>query len=509
MKSKIKYLFLFFCAASVANADVGSSMDAYMSNISVTGNAATIAHTQSANVMSAGGFATRSQSVTLQPFAFSPPSFSSSCGNIDFYGGSFSYLSNTDQLMKFLQNTLVTAAPLIFMQALKVISPDLQGSIQEFFDSAQKLVSLASNSCQLGTYLGSMAGTGLGNATRDAMSANAASGDGGIAPWLTGSSKNGDNGQTAAGGLKSAAQTLNSWATTANGVLNPTLNDSNSILADKVGLFGSIVWMGLQRLANIQSTALPSGASNMQDLANLIISVTGDVYIANGGGTDSIKLTAYPVDSILDIDTLYTKSTGPQAIQAYACTDFRKDGKPTDECYKPLVNNGKILTANISYTILDKVNTMIDGISKNLNDNKPLNDSDLSLIAICKIPVFQMAQALYDAGMGYQLVPFLQQYSNAIAFDIIYQLMSESLKLATQAAMTKDTSDPQVKAKLDILVNRIDQEMNILNKDALRFGNVNPVAMMNDINALRAYAQTQYAPSLIQKVQFAKAFNNH
>ena len=192
-------LVLIVCSSLMSNvvfADVNSAMNSYMNNISVTGNAATITHTQSANVMSAGGFATRSQSVTLQPFSFSPPSFSSSCGNIDFYGGSFSYLSNTDQLMKFLQNTIVTAAPLIFMQALKVISPDLQGSIQEFFDAAQKLVNLASNSCQLGTYLGTMAGTALGNATKDAMGANAANGDGGVAAYTTGSSKNGDNGQS-------------------------------------------------------------------------------------------------------------------------------------------------------------------------------------------------------------------------------------------------------------------------------------------------------------------------
>jgi hypothetical protein len=78
-----------------------------------------------------------------------------------------------------------------------------------------------------------------------------------------------------------------------------------------------------------------------------------------------------------------------------------------------------------------------------------------------------------------------------------------------QAAMSKDTSDPKVKGDLDTLVSRINMQMSILNKDALKYGQVNPVAMMNDINSLRSYAQTQYAPSLIQKIQFAKSFNNH
>ena len=505
-------LVLIVCSSLMSNvvfADVNSAMNSYMNNISVTGNAATITHTQSANVMSAGGFATRSQSVTLQPFSFSPPSFSSSCGNIDFYGGSFSYLSNTDQLMKFLQNTIVTAAPLIFMQALKVISPDLQGSIQEFFDAAQKLVNLASNSCQLGTYLGTMAGTALGNATKDAMGANAANGDGGVAAYTTGSSKNGDNGQSGTLGLKAAATTINSWASTMNGILNPTYNDSNAQLADKAGVFGSVVWMGLQNIANVQSTGL-GGSSNMQDLANLIISVTGDIYFGNGGGNDSVKLTSYVVPDQIGIDSLYNKEAGPTNLVAYNCQRFRENNKPNDFCY---LNGGSTFsvptTVAVTWTILDKVNTMIKAISDNLNSNKPLTDDNLYLIAICKLPVFQMGQALYDAGMGYQLEPFLRQYNSQIAFDIVYQLLNESLKLAMQAAMSKDTSDPKVKGDLDILVSRINMQMAILNKDALKYGQVNPVAMMNDINSLRSYAQTQYAPSLIQKIQFAKSFNNH
>ena len=267
--------------------------------------------------------------------------------------------------------------------------------------------------------------------------------------------------------------------------------------------------MGLQNIANVQSTGL-SGSSNMQDLANLIISVTGDIYFGNGGGNDSVKLTSYVVPDQIGIDSLYNKEAGPTNLVAYNCQRFRENNKPNDFCY---LNGGSTFsvptTVAVTWTILDKVNTMIKAISDNLNSNKPLTDDNLYLIAICKLPVFQMGQALYDAGMGYQLEPFLKQYNSQIAFDIVYQLLNESLKLAMQAAMSKDTSDPKVKGDLDILVSRINMQMAILNKDALKYGQVNPVAMMNDINSLRSYAQTQYAPSLIQKIQFAKSFNNH
>ena len=302
MKKICLIILGIYCTNSIF-ADVTSAMNDFYSNISITGNDPTMVHTQSANIVSAGGFSTRSKSITLQPFAFTPPSFNASCGNMNFYSGAFSYLSNTDQLMAFLQNTLITAAPLIFINALKAISPSLAGSIQSFFDAAQKILELASNSCKLGTYLGSMSGTYAGKSIADATGISQAQG-GDAAGSLV-------NGTVSGGSTKLSNQVdtwtdaMNDWSTKADAILNPDVGSDPLGLAkiEMANTYGSIIWKGMQQLAVANCTGC-SGVGNMTDMANLIISLTGDIVIVPADKT-GMGVKAVPYEPLMKVKDFY------------------------------------------------------------------------------------------------------------------------------------------------------------------------------------------------------------
>jgi conjugative transfer pilus assembly protein TraH len=486
-------------------ADVNQAMNDFYSNISVTGNSATAVQTQSANIFSGGGFSTRSQSTTLQPFSFTPPSFNATCGNINFYSGAFSFLSNTDQLMAFLQNALITAAPLIFINALKAISPNLAGSIMSFFDSAQKLLNTASNSCQVGTYLGTMAGNysgeALGNLT-GLSQANSVDATGA----MTNNTVSGNSGTNINTQISAWSQTFNDWANNANAVLNPKIagSDKYGMLKQQIAnTYGSIIWKGIQSINDVNCTTCTANPKNEQDLANLIMSLTGDVVIAP---QDSTGLTTKPTsyEPLMKIENFYENMPLNQVV--YNCTT-NYDPTAPKEC----VNfNALLPKTQLKQGFKEQVLSMVTHVQDAFVKGAPLDDDDKKLIAMSPIPIFQMAQACADAGLSNQIIAIVGQYSSEVAFMLTQSMVGEALRLAQAAVASKNVkNNDDAKAAVMQLAHNVEMIQNKLNSDSQKYMKHSPVEIMQETNFLRSMAQSMYSPTLVQKIQFAKSFNNH
>lgn len=502
----VKKIILFMCFFPLtSNADVNDAMNNFYSNISATGNSATVVQTQSANIFSGGGISTRSQSTTLQPFSFTPPSFNATCGNINFYSGAFSYLSNTDQLMAFLQNSLITAAPLIFINALKAISPNLAGSIMSFFDSAQNLINLASNSCQMGTYLGSMAGNysgqALGNLTglSQANSVDATNA-------LTNNTLTGNSGSNISSEIKAWSDTFNDWSNNLHGVLNPTIDSS-----DKLGMikqqiastYGSVIWKGIQSINDANCTTCTGNPQNTQDLANLIMSLTGDVVIAPQDSTSLTTITK-SYEPLMKVENFYENMPDGQVV--YNCsTNF--DITAPKEC----INFSAVApVTKLTKGFKEQVLAMVGHVQSAFVNGTTLSDDDKRLIAMSPIPIFQMAQACADAGLSNQIQAILGQYSSEIAFILTQALVGESLRLAQAAIAAKNVKNNEdAKSAVEALAHNIEIIQNKLNSDSQKYMRHSPVEIIQETNFLRSMAQSMYSPDLIQKIQFAKSFNNH
>lgn len=90
----------------------------------------------------------RSQVVDVNVLNFTPPSFASSCGAIDMFGGSFSMI-NAEQFVQLLRSVAQNAAGYAFQLALKNICEQCATLVAGLQKSVQAMNEFTGNSCQL------------------------------------------------------------------------------------------------------------------------------------------------------------------------------------------------------------------------------------------------------------------------------------------------------------------------------------------------------------------------
>ncbi len=95
-----------------------------------------------------GSVYVRGKVMDVSVINFTPPSFSSGCGGIDIFGGSFSMI-NKDQFVALLRSVAQNAAGYAFHLALKNICEQCSTIIANLQRVIQDMNQLTSNSCQL------------------------------------------------------------------------------------------------------------------------------------------------------------------------------------------------------------------------------------------------------------------------------------------------------------------------------------------------------------------------
>lgn len=484
---------------TISYADVNKAVDNFFTSIQADVNIPTVVENQSAGVLSFGGIATRSQTINLQPVTFTPPSFNSSCGNINYYTGSFSYMYNTDQLVQFLQNTLMTAGITATMTALKAVTPNVAGTVQSMSDAAQKMLGMFNNSCQLGMALGNSADSWLYD--RIAKAKSQAYSEGGDASGAEiNSTVNGAGQGTIADRMNKIKDNYQNWVDK-NAFMNPS--DLNAGTQEIAAKYGSIIWKGMQALhlysmpvSDTQTVQLDDVAS----IANLVISLTGDliIYSPQNDGTGTATRRIPP--AILDIRQFMASQKTD--IPVYNCSYFSTINP--GEC-----NNNKVDFATIQYPttqfnggIVKRIEKAIINIQNHFVQGIPLTQDDLFIIAIAPMPIFSIAQTLDDIGMSGSISNFLNIYSEQIAFEVLQKLVNVSLNLANQAAsarVNKDTAQ-----SIEAFIRSISDLQSQVNSYATLYIKKDPVEILQQLNYLRAYAQNLMSPSLLQKVNYAK-----
>ena len=104
--------------------------------------------TSSRGVISAGGLVVRNQISSVNFASMQAPSIEAGCGGIDFFGGSFSFIS-ADQLVEFLKNVASNAIGYAFKMALKQVCEPCVNILNDLQNLANAVNSMNANSCQL------------------------------------------------------------------------------------------------------------------------------------------------------------------------------------------------------------------------------------------------------------------------------------------------------------------------------------------------------------------------
>jgi len=506
-KTSITLTMILLIVTNMVSADVNQAVDNFFDSISSNSSISgpTMVQNQSAGVMSLGGIATRSNVVDLNPVQFTPPSFNSSCGNINFYSGSLSFMTNTDQLLQFMQNTLMTAGITAALTALKSATPNIAGTIQSLFDAAQKMLNMFNNSCQLGMALGNSADSWmydrLGKAKSQSYATSADASDAEI-----NSTTGGSSGSKLADKMNDITNKYHDWVNK-NAVWNPNDGSPEGGVIDSIAnKYGSVIWKGLQALHLYVLPVDNKGQTmDVPSLANLTISLVGDliIYPPNADGTGTLVRRIPPsINSIADFISSTTAT-----IPTYNCSYFSTT--VPGECSGTQVDYAKLQYPIVNYNggIMVKIKAAMQHIEDHFTQGTTLNQNDYMIISISPIPIYTVAQTLYDIGMGDSINSMLNMYSEQIAFEILQRLIGLSISLANQATTQRTNSDTQ--AYIASFIQSITQKQNEINSYSTKYTKkYNPVEILQQLNFLKSYAQDLMSPEILQKVTFAKQLEN-
>lgn len=501
----MKKLAILVMLIANVHADVNGAVDNFFSSITSDVNVPTMVQNQSAGVISGGGFATRSQDVNLQPMTFTPPSFNGSCGNINFYSGSLSFMTNTDQLIQFMQNTLMTAGITAVITALKAATPNIAGTLESMLKDAQDMLGMFNSSCQLGTAMGNLAGTAIGKRL-EATTSNSIGSSSDISGAMTNNTVNGSGGRNITSSMSEVASKYRAWV---NANANPNTTSTDANVQDFAKTYGSVIWKGMQQLSQYKLMGATNTKDDTKSMANLVISLTGDLIIYSAT-KDGISPTAKIIPpSITNLKQFMTSDTSVE--QTYNCTYFEttKPGECTSVVDDDDLSKINYEDTAISYKggIAKKIQTAINDIQAHFVSGTPLNNDDLLIISISPMPIFAMAQALDDIGMAGSISSFLSTYKKEISFQIIQALISNAVMYANIAATTRNTKE--IAPQVDTFIKGITNTQQEINSYANEFKGADPVEILQKVNILRSYAQNLMSPMIMQKVNFAKQMGNY
>ena len=498
---KIIFITLLVLLGINANADVNQAVDNFFSTITADAYQPSIVQNQSAGVLSLGGIATRSQVVNLTPMQFTPPSFNASCGNMNFYSGSLAFMTNTDQLVQFMQNTLMTAGITAVMTALKAVTPNIAGTLQSMFDAAQKMLNMFNNSCQLGMALGNSADSWMYDRIAKAKSqAHSDSSDASSAE--INSTTGGSSATDLAKKMNEVADAYHNWVSK-NANMNP--NDSSGVMTSIANKYGSVIWKGIQAL-HLYSLPIKNGSGgDISSVANLVISLIGDIIIYSPGNDGTGSQARIIPPTITDIQHFMTSTQND--ITTYNCSYFQPD--TPGECTGTQVDLATINypTNTFNGGVIKKIQTAMNNIQQHFISGTALTGDDLLIISISPVPIFAIAQTLDDIGLGNSIDSILNKYSEQIAYEILQRLITVSLNLAIQAATARTNNDTQ--QTISNFVKSITDVQNQVNSYSYKYIHYDPIEVLQQLNYLRGYAQNQMSSEIMQKVNFAKQLSSY
>ena len=433
LKTKLHAVAVAVCLASASfsvHADISTAMnDAFnsMSNFTRPG----VFETQRRGVVAGGSYYERTPVVSTDILSLQLPSVRASCGGIDFFGGSFSFI-NAEQFVQLLRAVAANAKGYAFQIALKYASPDIADTINHLQSIIQKMNDAFGNSCRLAEGLVTDTANALGADIRNRSSLST----------------------TVSGLFQDIGE-----AFTGSGGTDPVEQQKNLPQQEKEKFVGNVVW---QQLKNHNARRLLISATNNEDDEyEQIMSITGTAVIGeasdSGDGSESNPIqTHLPLISIEDL------VDGAENKAVYQCRDA------DDGCKNMGVVNQRIPS------LKDLVLTALIG---DVDDDGNISDGILGKFARYQNNAFTQAEANVASNLFPGAAAMIRNlainnpqlgreiatdFSYAIAMEWSYNYIKEIITLARQAASVSQSP------KSKDVVQQMDQALGQLNEGYMR-----------------------------------------
>jgi conjugative transfer pilus assembly protein TraH len=348
-------------------------------------------------VITGGGLQVRNKVMNTDLISLEAPSVNGGCGGLDFFGGSFSFIDK-DRFVQLVRTVASNAAGFAFFIALRAMSNEIAGTLENIQKKIQQFNEFFGNSCQLAK--------GIVTDTKDAIQSG----------W--------ENNANLGANLKASSGDLFESFTNSDG----ETSDENPDPETKDKLTGNLVWGALN-----EQRAQTWWTYGDDDMLEIIMSVSGTVIVELGstdpstGDQSGPKTTPFPGGAPSFIDLVKGGD-----IDILECND--------SECMSPSLKGIEVKGFETRIREMLNGENGADGIIDKINANSRLSNSEERFLGALPTGLGGMIFRLA------RLDPLLTQRfassaSEALARNMAYQLISEMLKSAEVTLQTAKQND--------------------------------------------------------------------
>jgi conjugative transfer pilus assembly protein TraH len=184
---------------------------------------------------------------------------------------------------------------------------------------------------------------------------------------------------------------------------------SNPLYKNMVLDNGNIAWRALK------ANNLVSGD---QQFAELLMSLSGSIIIQKSGSGKSAVTHISNLDSLADNASLLKAILYGDKATIYKCDE-------PNECLNP---GKQTIQISENAALKSQVEKILLSISQKIIDDKPLSNQEIGLLQSTRIPIYKIlaVQAAYQKDPN---ILNVENYSEIIAIDILFQYLQENLSL--------------------------------------------------------------------------------
>jgi conjugative transfer pilus assembly protein TraH len=260
---------------------------------------------QSRGVVTGGRVTVKNKIVSAELMAFDPPSIDSGCGGIDWFAGSFSFIS-ADQFTQLMRSIGANAAGYAFKLALTNMCPSCAAIMEDLRKAVATANSLAGDSCQAAQLVVDAVAEKIPENQGFGLEAKA----------------------------KQVHTTTGGWADSFAGWvddLNKEKSASQSATPEELkDIVGNIAWIVINEEAGNGGRLLSGFTDSSTGMAEAIMSLTGTIVTKQAdNGDDKAQLQVTPYSNTLKLRDLLGEQNKETTVTLWTCPD-------TNDCLAPL-----------------------------------------------------------------------------------------------------------------------------------------------------------------------------
>lgn len=430
MKRLLIYLLLittsFALMMNNAMANMNEDLNSYFNGLGYSSNVTSpqAYHGQQAGYYTGGSVYVRNAVRDVQLLQIDFPSYRSGCSGIDVYTGGLSYI-NSDQMGELMKNIMNNSVSYAFTLALETASPVIENTLNKWKDYVSAINQANINSCEMSESLvGGMWPKVRGAQQR--VCQDVGSSKGYFGDWAQ---------------AKQECGTKNEFSNT----MNKARNDPRykNLVFDS----GNITWKAIK-----QNNLFGKD----DELAQFFMSLSGTVIIyKDGSGDDAPVKYSPPLPSLMDKErnNLIKALLEGGEVSIYKCDTLDENG-----CLHP-TNTGKISISK-DRAFGNRIKGLLESMVNKIITDEALSSEEIGLLQSTSLPIYKMLNVQTAFAKDKQIID-VTSYSDAIATDILFQYLEQSLQIIRNNITASQYSEEMIAE----LRPKIDKELDQLREE--------------------------------------------